>query len=147
MSVTISNVNLSTPSAAPGSAAAPAEAAPAIIAAPVANKKLTITSAREATIVDTRGRILKVRRLSALDKVRLFKATGSTLSENRVVGSYYATAAACISIDDMPVAFPTSEMQLDALVGRLDEDGLESVLVALIALAAGADTSDAAKNS
>jgi hypothetical protein len=134
--------------AAPAPVAALVETAALTLGTPPAPaSKLTVHDARNATVIDALGRTLKIKRLSALDKVKLFKATGSTLSENRIVGSYYATAAACVSIDGAPVPFPTTELQLDALVGRLDEAGLESILVALIALATDSDVATEAKNS
>jgi hypothetical protein len=127
-----------------------AEAAPeALIGtppAPAASNKLNILSAREATIVDSRGRLLKIKRLSAIDKVRLFKAAGAVLSENRVLGGYYSTACSVTEIDGMPVPFPSTELQLDALVQRLDEDGLEAAVRALVGLTIDADVSADAKN-
>jgi hypothetical protein len=110
--------------------------APATAAAPASRfGKVTCHDERTATVVDNKGRSIKVKKLSALDRVRLFKAAGATHSENRMLQSYYSTAASVTDLDGMPVVFPISEMQLDALVARLDEHGLEAAILGLLALA------------
>jgi hypothetical protein len=107
--------------------------APPVIA-PTAASKVTIIDAKNASVIDSRGRLIKVKKLSALDRMRLFKAMGAVHAENRMAASYAATAAAVTELDGMMVPFPTSDIQLDALVGRLDEEGLEAVVMALVAL-------------
>ena len=66
------------------------------------------------TVVDADGR-------------RLFKALGPGLSDNtRYVG--YAMLAYCVSaIDGMPVPAPATEGQVEMLVTRLGDAGLEAV--------------------
>src|SRR5271154_6842508 len=111
--------NISTGPVAPAIEAAPA-VAPVVAAAPASRfGKITVHDERTATVIDSKGRAIKVKRLSALDRVRLFKAAGATHSENRMLQSYYSTAASVTEIDGMPVIFPISEPQLDAIVGRL----------------------------
>jgi hypothetical protein len=143
--VTLSNLSVSTPAvAAPAVDAIPD--AP-VVAAPAAKTRVNVLDASTATVTDDTGRVLKVRKLSALQRVRLFKAEGAINSENRMLGSYYSTAASVIEIDGAPVPFPSSELQLDALVGRLDEHGLAAAITALIALAPpGESTAAIAKN-
>jgi hypothetical protein len=133
-----------------GEAAAPAPEAEAAASAPAASRfgKVTVHDERSATVTDSRGRSIKVKRLSALDRVKLFKAAGALNSENRMLQSYYATAAAVTELDGAPVPFPGSELQLDALVGRLDEHGLEAAIIALLALSPKTESVGAeAKNS
>jgi hypothetical protein len=100
---------------------------------------VTVIDDRHAMVKDNAGRLLKVKRLSALDRVRLFRAMGATDSTNPMLQSYAATAAAVIEIDGRPVVFPQSSVSLDALIGRLDEAGLEAVVLALLALAPKAE--------
>jgi hypothetical protein len=109
---------------------------------------VTVIDDRHAMVKDSAGRLLKVKRLSALDRVRLFRAMGATDSENRMLGSYANTAAAVTEIDGSHVAFPQSSISLDALIQRLDEHGLEAVVLALLALTPKGDggTQDAIKN-
>ncbi len=132
--VTLSNVN-----------AGPAptlvdEAPPAAATAPASRfSKVQVHDERTATAVDSRGRAIKVRKLSALDRVRLFRALGATDSENKILQTYAATAAAVTELDGAPVPFPSTSLQLDALIGRLDETGLEAAVRALIAVSIDQD--------
>jgi hypothetical protein len=128
------------------------EAAPA--AAPVAADppsrfgKVIVQDDRHASVVDARGRSIKVKKLSALDRVRLFRDLGATDSENRMLGSYASTAASVVELEGAPVPFPSTSLQLDAIIGRLDEDGLEAVILALLALSPKTeDVASEAKNS
>jgi hypothetical protein len=113
------------------------------VAAPKSN--VTVIDARTATVRDSEGRLLKVRRLSAIDRVKLFRAMGAVDAENRAIGSYAATAVSVTAIDDMPVTFPQSSISLDALITRLDTHGLEAAVTALVAIAIDADTAETAK--
>jgi hypothetical protein len=119
--------------AAPAIEATPA-VAPIVSAAPPRANRVTIIDERHASVVDSRGRTIKVKRLSALDRIRLFKAMGAVHAENRMAAAYASAAAACTDIDGLPVPYPTSDIQLDAIVGRLDEEGLEAVVNGLAAL-------------
>jgi hypothetical protein len=113
------------------------------VATPKSN--VTVLDARTATVRDSEGRLLKVRRLSAIDRVKLFRAMGAVDAENRAIGSYAATAVSVTAIDDMPVTFPQSSISLDALITRLDTHGLEAAVTALVAIAIDADTAETAK--
>ena len=88
------------------------------------------------TIVDADGHKIEFRRPSALDRLRLFKALGPTLSANNLyVG--YAMLAFCVSaINGVPVPQPASEAQLEGLVDRLGSAGLEAVGAGMAAAAA-----------
>lgn len=84
-------------------------------------------AAREVDVTDKDGRILRVRRPGALDRLRLFKAVGPALANNdRYVG--YAMLAMCItSIDAIPQPAPANEAQLEALVQRLGDAGMVAI--------------------
>jgi hypothetical protein len=122
----------------------PAEAAPVTAPAPRFGA-VTLIDDRTAMVKDSAGRTIKVKRLSALDRVRLFRAMGATDSENRLLQSYAATAAAVTEIDGHPVPFPSTSLQLDALIGRLDEHGLASAIEALISLSPKDDVATEAR--
>lgn len=79
-----------------------------------------------------------LRRLSALDKLRLFKAAGPALAQNGPWMGVALLAASVAAIDDVPVPAPMTEAQIEALVGRLGEEGLAAVADAL-ALPTNAD--------
>jgi hypothetical protein len=82
---TISNIvsTSSTPSAVPSAYAAPAETAALTLGTPAEPaSKVTVLDERNATARDSTGRTLKVRRLSAIDKVKLFRSLGAIDSES-----------------------------------------------------------------
>lgn len=84
-------------------------------------------AAREVSVTDVSGRILRVRRPGALDRLRLFKAVGPSLANNdRYIG--YAMLAMCVtSIDGVPQPPPANEGQLEALVQRLGDAGMVAI--------------------
>jgi hypothetical protein len=97
--------------------------------------------------VDETGRRLTLRRLSALDKLRLYKAAGPQLAQNAPWLGIALLAASVVAIDGVPVPAPATEAQIEALVGRLGEHGLAAVAAALAAPAQAENIGDAAGNS
>jgi len=91
-----------------------------------------VTSALAPLIcADEDGRELVVRRLTALDRLRLFKAVGPVLTQNSAYLGMAALAASVISIDGVPVPPPSTEGQIEALVGRLGDGGITAIAQAL----------------
>lgn len=82
---------------------------------------------RMIDVRDGRGRNLKVRRLTALDTLRLLKAAGPILAQNQPWLSMAMLAVSVTEIDHVPVPTPTSEAQIESLVERLGEDGMEAI--------------------
>jgi len=76
---------------------------------------------------DAQGRRLALRRLTALDKLRLFKAAGPLLAQNQPWLGMALLAASVTAIDDIPVPPPASEAQIEALVSKLGDDGIDAV--------------------
>ena len=91
------------------------------------SKAIVIESVRSVSTVDTRGRRLTLRRLTALDTLRLFKAAGPVLAQNEPWLSMAGMAFAISEIDGIPVPAPTSETQIEALIDRLGDDGLAAI--------------------
>lgn len=91
------------------------------------SQRIVAEACREFEVTDALGRVLRVRRPGALDRLRLFKAVGPALSGNeRYVG--YAMLAMCVSgIDNVPQPAPVSEAQLEALVQRLGDAGMIAI--------------------
>jgi hypothetical protein len=83
------------------------------------------------TVVDAAGRRLGLRQLTALDKLRLFKAAGPILSQNQPWLGMAVLACSVIAIDDVPVPIPTNESQIEATVSRLGDVGISAVAIAL----------------
>ena len=83
------------------------------------------------TIVDDHGRTLTIRRLHALDRLRLFKAAGPLLSQNQPWLGMALVACSVAAIDDIPCPPPVSEPQIEAMIGRLGDAGIADVDSAL----------------
>jgi hypothetical protein len=82
-------------------------------------------------IQDTEGRTLTLRSLTALDKLRLFKAAGPTLSQNHLWLGMATLATSVAAIDDVPIPPPTTEAQIESLVSRLGDTGIAAIAKAL----------------
>jgi hypothetical protein len=70
---------------------------------------------------------LLVRRLTALDTLRLFKAAGPVLSQNEPWLSMAGLAFSVMEIDGVPVPAPASEPQIESLIDRLGDEGLAAI--------------------
>jgi hypothetical protein len=97
-------------------------------------------------VCDASGRRLGLRRLTALDKLRLFKAAGPVLAQNQSWLGMAVLAASVVAIDDVPVPAPSTEAQVEALVARLGDEGLAAVADALAPLESSPEPRDAAGN-
>jgi hypothetical protein len=76
---------------------------------------------------DLAGRSIVMRRPTALDRLRIFKAIGAELSQNPPYLGMAILASSVTEIDGVPVPAPINEAQLEALVKRLGDDGIEAV--------------------
>lgn len=90
-----------------------------------------------ATVTDSQGRTIEVRRLSALERLRLFKAAGPELSQNAPWLGMAVLASSVTAIDGIPVPPPVTEQQIEALVARLGDIGISAVASVLAAADAG----------
>lgn len=88
-------------------------------------------SIKSEEIVDSSKRRLVVRLPNALDKLRVFKAAGADLASNQPWISMAVLASSVTAIDDIPVPFPTSEGQIEALISRLGDEGLDAIAQAV----------------
>jgi len=77
------------------------------------------------------GRSIGVRRLTALDRLRLFKVLGAELSLNAAYLGVATLAYSVHAIDDVPVPPPLNEAALETLVNRLGDAGLSAIADAL----------------
>ena len=106
-----------------------------------------VTAAQAAPeVTDGRGRVLTLRRLTALDKLRLFKAAGPLLAQNQPWLGMAVLACSVAAVDDVPVPPPVTEGQIEALVARLGDDGLAAAATALDAGSGATLTGEAAGN-
>lgn len=101
------------------------DSAPADVAdAPAAPKVSKSGSTMEVT--DTRGRKIVVKKLNALEKMRLAKVMGPDGVTNPSYSAYATIAASVISIDGEHEPFPMTTRALEAMVTQLDDEGLEA---------------------
>ena len=98
-------------------------------------------------IKDAQGRMLTLRKLNALDQVRMLRAIGAEQSQNQPYVHLVECAFMVSDIDGAPVPAPTNERQIDALIGRLGDDGIAAVMVERIKdVRATMDAADAAQD-
>ena len=93
-------------------------------------------------VTDATGRTLHVRRLNALDKLRLFKAVGPTLAQNGPYLGMAVLACAVTEVDGVPMPVPASEAQIEAAIARLGDAGIEATSTALDTLEQPASLED-----
>jgi hypothetical protein len=79
------------------------------------------------TTVDKAGRRLVLRRLTALDTLRLFKAAGPVLAQNEPWLSMAGLAYSVMEVDGVPVPSPATEPQIEGLIDRLGDEGLAAI--------------------
>ena len=85
------------------------------------------------SVKDKTGRELQLRRMGVLEQLRLFKALGPELSENRAYMGLARIAASVAVVDGVPLPFPAHEAGIEAALERLGEDGVEAVGTILLA--------------
>ena len=109
---------------------------------------IVASAAMEQTATTADGVRLTLRRLNALDKLRLFKAAGPILSQNEPWLGMALLASSVVAIDDVPVPAPATEYQIEAMVARLGDAGIAAVAGALrpVATPQSADLAASAGN-
>jgi hypothetical protein len=87
-----------------------------------------VRAANQVTqVTDARGRVIGVKKIGALDRMRMFEAVGAENSKNEPYLGYASLAFHVGSIDGDPVTRPGTKAQLEALIQRLDDDGMNAV--------------------
>jgi len=90
-------------------------------------ERIVAAAHRTLDVTDARGRHLKLRTLTALDTLRLFKAAGPDLAQNQPWISIATLAISVTEIDGIPIPMPVNEAQIEAVVEKLGDDGLTAV--------------------
>lgn len=90
-----------------------------------------MATASVSSMTDAEGRRLVLRRLTALDKLRLFKAAGPVLAHNQPWLGLAMLACSVAAIDDVPIPPPVNEQQIEALVSRLGDAGIAAAATML----------------
>jgi hypothetical protein len=101
----------------------------------------------EVKVADSRGRIISVRKLTALNYYELTKAMGDA-GNNAATMDLAVTASSVSRIDTLDFAFPRVEQDVKFLMQLLDFDGIKAAGEGLRQLHAKSDDgTDTAKNS
>jgi hypothetical protein len=79
------------------------------------------------TATDKNGRRLLLRRLTALDTLRLFKAAGPVLAQNEPWLSMAGLAFSVLEVDGVPIPTPSTESQIESIIDRLGDAGLSAI--------------------
>lgn len=76
---------------------------------------------------DSRGRRIAIRKMGPLDRMRLFKAIGPANSKIEEYVGYAQMAYSVAEIDGEMIPPFTSELQCEAMVQRLGDEGFEAI--------------------
>ena len=92
------------------------------------------SAAKSMTVVDALGRSITVRKLPPHLKMKFAEVIGPSASKNEAHVNTAVLAVCVTAIDGEQIPFPTSKMQVEALIARLDDEGVEAVNTASIEL-------------
>lgn len=79
-----------------------------------------------AEVIDARGRIFTLKKPGVLAQFRLIEALGDT-AQNQVYMAMVLPLIFVAEIDGDPILLPTRKSEVEALIQRLDEDGIVAV--------------------
>jgi hypothetical protein len=79
------------------------------------------------SVNDARSRVIVVRKLKSLDRMKVFELIGADNAVNEPYLGYAVLAYAVSSIDGQPQAIARTKLALEAMVQKLDDDGLAAV--------------------
>ena len=74
------------------------------------------------------GYTIRIKKPGILEQVNIIRLLGKDDAENTVLMSIYAPLAYVAAIDGEDVARPTSRRELDALLSRLEDEGVTSLM-------------------
>jgi hypothetical protein len=75
-------------------------------------------------VTDSLGRVIGIKRLGPVQRLHMLKLIGG---QNEHYMGMASLAFLVESIDGTPVSKPVNELQLDGLIGRLGDEGIEAV--------------------
>lgn len=89
-------------------------------------EQLVAKAQATAQITDARGRVITLKKPGVLAQFRLIEALGDT-AQNQVYMGMVLPLIFVSDIDGEPVIPPTRKSEVEALIQRLDEDGITAV--------------------
>lgn len=75
-------------------------------------------------VVDATGRVIVIKKLTPVERLRMLKLIGG---QNEHYMGMAALAYLVASIDGSPVTKPTSELQIEARIQQLGDDGIDAI--------------------
>lgn len=81
----------------------------------------------EVEVIDKRARIIKLKKPGVLAQYRLIEVLGDSAKNEVYMGMVLPLIFVC-SIDGDPVYSPAKKSEVEALIQRLDEDGIAAVM-------------------
>lgn len=100
-------------------------------------------------VTDARGRRIGLKKPGILAQYRLVEMLGDSARNEAFMGMILPVTFV-VQIDDDEVPFPRTRRELDALIQRIDEDGLLAIqqgLVGMVIPGSGTEVADQLKNS
>lgn len=80
------------------------------------------------TVTDERGRVITLKKPGVLAQFRLVQAVGPDTAKNQVYMGMVMPIIFVSAIDGDPVFPPSNFREVEALIQRLDDDGMEAVM-------------------
>jgi hypothetical protein len=99
--------------------------------APTPSEEIVQDANRIAVVHDARGRAIGVKKPNMSIRRRVYKALSDESAKKQQYLGLVMVAACVVEIDGDPVSPPTTELQFDALLDRLEEEGFEAAGMAL----------------
>ncbi|AOY93831.1 hypothetical protein BKK79_20000 [Cupriavidus sp. USMAA2-4] len=91
------------------------------------SEEVVARAAAEVTITDAKGRQITLRKPGILAQFRLVEAMGAEAAANETYRMMCLPLLYVAAVDGEPVLQPTSKLELEALIQRLDEAGMVAV--------------------
>lgn len=96
--------------------------------APTPTQEIVAAGTQDAVEkTDTRGRALKIRKLSVVTQMRIARVLGAELSKNDTYKALASLAFCVIAIDGEAVASPVNVREVEFMIERLGEDGVRTI--------------------
>ena len=90
-------------------------------------QEVLIKANEETVVTDSTGRVIKLKKPGVLAQYRLIEALGDSAS-NQTYMAMVMPLIYVVGIDDDAVHQPKSKMQVEALIQKLDEAGIQAVM-------------------
>ena len=98
---------------------------------PTPSQQIVAKAASETVITDGRGRSIRLKKPGALAQFRLIEVLGDT-AKNEVYVSMVMPLIFVTEIDGEAIFPPTRKSEVEAMIQRLDEDGISAVQAAVM---------------